>query len=119
MLNIRPEQLEALGQAAAARWQATLVPDMRRIWPDRTERLDDAEMRKWIAEACRRAETYGLETAEQLTRFVHLTFAFGREFDRELPWAKRTLARVHWPPDLRMTMLWSFAKEIANGKPPS
>jgi hypothetical protein len=119
MLQIRPSQIAAIEAASAAEWRAALVPDMRRIWPDRTERLDDAAVREWIDDACRRAEGHGLETEEHLARFVHLTFAFGRHFDRELPWARGVLTRRDLSAAERIALVWSFAREraAAGGRP--
>jgi hypothetical protein len=59
--------------------------------------MSDAELLELIRHGVGRARAHGIDTERGACKLLNLMFVFGRDFDRELPWAREILdgARVH------------------------
>lgn len=91
MLRIRPPQLEALGLAAVREFEQRLLADVRTTLPEHFEAVGEEDALELIRECFPRAAACGLETQAALALFVHFTFLFGEEFEREHDWAREVL----------------------------
>jgi hypothetical protein len=91
-LEIRDEQWDAFEEDAQKRFEEKLLEVMRRSWPEACAAFDDEDLRQRVGEAVDRARYHGFTEQEQITRFAHLAFMVGIEFDESAPWAGPILA---------------------------
>src|SRR5262245_25863398 len=92
MLRIRQEQLAALERAPRRELEAALAWHARTYFA-RARELDDAALRRLVAEALERATAVGMRSERSMYRFVNLVMEYGAEFDSdpELGWMKEYL----------------------------
>lgn len=94
MLTIRPEQDEALREAALDRFEDEMVEHLRRFAPKHCEVLGETAVRKVIRLGMERAKGYGFTNRGPVRFYLELMMMFGSYFDTDLqlPWASRVLA---------------------------
>jgi hypothetical protein len=97
VLSLRPPQLEALDQVRLVDLEQRLRAHVCRCFPAATRGMSDAELLELIRHGVDRARAHGIDTERGACKLLNLMFVFGRDFDRELPWAREILdgARVH------------------------
>jgi hypothetical protein len=113
MLRIHPEQAAAFEAAAVRDFEARMVGHLRRFFPEECRRLgaqgDEDGVRALIRHGIARAQTYGIVSEHDVTLYLNLTMALGRDFDRDalLPWARAVLVETELPePSRRMARLY-------------
>lgn len=108
MLVMRKVQLEVLGESARRRFEERLGAHLRRFFPRPCEVLGQEGLRQVCREGIERAQSYGMTSERDLCKFLSLVFVFGRDFDREQPWAAEIL-RLGSVPSRRMERLYAAA----------
>ncbi len=91
MLTIRTTQRRALRRGYQNHFKHRLSSHVRKFFSSQCQQLDETELNSRIEAALARAATHGFATERALCRYLDLTFAFGPEFDRTMPWAAATL----------------------------
>lgn len=106
MLIIRQEQIDNLIKGTDEEFVEFLVDYVKEDYPDLEEEYDDETLRRMVRGGIKRAESHGLETAEDLTAFVAVMFEIAPNFD-EQPEIKAVLDDLETPPNERFDKLWS------------
>jgi len=91
--QIRPEQYQALDAATHKDLEDRMMRHVKRLFPQRCSSLGEDEVRRMVRHGSAKAADYRLSREADLCRFVELSFAFGRDFDRDprYPWASEAL----------------------------
>jgi hypothetical protein len=93
VIQIRNQQLFALGKALEQRFVQEMAEHIRAYFPERAEDLDQAAMERRIAEALTTARTHGLRSKQDCCRYLNVVGVCGWDFEREekYAWAVRAL----------------------------
>ncbi len=109
MLRIQPEQVAAFSAAAVRDFEGRMVTHLRRFFPEECQRLGDDGTRALIRHGIHGAAGHGIVSEHDVTLYLNLTVALGRDFDRDphLPWARAVLVDPELPePSRRMARLY-------------
>lgn len=110
MLKIRNAQIETFNEIYRERFIKNLCLELRDEHKESVEPLDDEELRDMVEVGVERAESYGLESDEDVETFVTLLFTVGWYFDRyEL--FEFYLTDDSCEPDERMDYIFEVAEE--------
>jgi hypothetical protein len=113
MLVLRNAQLKALEAAAWREFEDRLMTHLQRFFPAPCAALGPAGLRRLCQEGIARARAHGFRSERDLCKFLSLTLVFGRDFDREQPWATEIVA-LGGAPSARMDRL--FAAGLARAE---
>ena len=94
MLKIRSAQLDALAAPFAEDFVRRACAQVEAQFPDAVTQLGADGTREAVRRAIDRADVHELTRDGDVLGFVTLTFAFGRDFDTNLPWAAAVLAKA-------------------------
>lgn len=78
MLTIRPEQRAAIGAPARAKFEQDMVLHLRSSFPEELSALSEDELETKVHEGLDRALERGLNTKQDLCRFLNLDALLGR-----------------------------------------
>lgn len=92
VLKLRDHQVWLLEDDARARLLTRAAAHLGRHFPGPCAALGPAQMQEVLDYGLARAGRHGFETERELAKYLNLMFAFGRDFDREQPWAVELLA---------------------------
>ncbi|MFI5379344.1 MAG: hypothetical protein ACHRHE_08605 [Tepidisphaerales bacterium] len=94
MLQLRPEQYEALLAHSFKALETRIVAAVKRSWPVLCATMGDERLRRCVRRARVRARIHGLQREGEILRFARLMLAWGEDFDRssETPWAAQIVA---------------------------
>lgn len=93
MLVISPDQLVAFRAAAVRECHRRFESHLRKYFPHRCAAFTSAGLADIIAHGASRAAHHGIFVEREVCRYLNLMFAFGRDFDRDEPWAQDVLAQ--------------------------
>jgi hypothetical protein len=68
-----------------------MVRHLEKLFPAACDALGEPAVRRMIRVGIRDAAAYGIIAERGVCIYVDAMFAFGRDFDRELPWASAIL----------------------------
>ncbi|MCH9685709.1 MAG: hypothetical protein K0V04_30030 [Deltaproteobacteria bacterium] len=107
MLNIRPQQIEAMMRPQRQSYYEALCDEIRAAHRAATHQMSDQELAALARDGRLRALAYGLRTKTDAVRFVGLQLALGRDFDgrREHAGAAAELRGGDGPPSARLERL--------------
>lgn len=93
MLEIRPEQMEALTLAQHERFVQAMTASLRRSFGARLDAMSRAELRARIDAGIDAAARCGIEDAADVEGFLWFVVAYGPDFGRtpETAWARTAL----------------------------
>jgi hypothetical protein len=89
MLVIRDAQMAALLRPRVEPFLERLVAALRAELPAQSAACDVEEV---VLYGMTQAEAYGVQTEAAVARYARLQIMFGRDFDREMPWARQVLS---------------------------
>ncbi len=110
VLVIRDEQWKAFEGDAAKQFEDQLVTAMLASWPEVCAPLGRSGSRARVQAALEKAKGHGFEENAEISRFVHLAFCAGEEFDTATGWGPNILG---WEVSNREKL---SALEIASGE---
>ena len=108
-MQIRREQLEALENAAARRFESEIVEHVREFAPRLFSILGEPAVRAFARNGIVRAAKYGFSQRGPAKLYVEMMLSFGTEFDSDpqLPWASQVLSdQAPMEPMLRAELLY-------------
>jgi hypothetical protein len=88
---IRHEQMEELNRRQAEKFEDRMVEHLRETFPEPCQEMGEDALREDIRYGMDRAESYGIESEQDVCNYVNLMMALGRDFDTDRPWARRIL----------------------------
>jgi hypothetical protein len=88
-LVIRTSQMETFQQDTRFRW---IEQKLEQAYPDQVRAMDRARLRQTVREGIAQAERAGLETDQDIFRYVHVGFALGQDL-ASLEWAGQILGK--------------------------
>lgn len=93
MLIIRREQMEALDAACLRQFQNREIARLRARFPEKTQELDDQEIRQVITTAIESAKKYKVTDEVDVGRYLDFMFRYDYEFDTntDTSWAHEIL----------------------------
>ena len=113
--QVRPEQLQALGEASRKEFEDRMVHHAAKVFPEVCRTLGEEGVRGLVRHGTARAAMYRLTREADLCRFIELMFAFGRDFDQstKLPWVSATLLDESIAdPSLRLARVVELANRL-------
>ena len=114
MLMIRKAQMHTLGLARrkdfARRAGAHLCASFAEC-----AAMPAEELRKFVEEGMASASRYGIESEQEVCKFLNLQVVSGPGFDTELAWARKTLATQDGA-SLRLNRLYARGIRVADGE---
>lgn len=106
MFKIKREQMNVLRQASLEGFVDKMREHLSDTFPLETRRLGQTALEEMIWYGIGRAETYEVTSERDVCLYLGLMLVFGRDFDRELEWAREILADKSIPrPTERMDRL--------------
>ena len=118
MLTIRKEQMAALGAAQVKKFEDRMVTHLQKHFPEQCKKLGP-KLRELVAYGIERAGSYGIVAERDVSRYIDIMLAFGRDFDKDpnLPWAAAALnAKYPQGPSEKTDWLYDGAKENSKQK---
>ena len=94
---IRNEQLVALSDVAAGKFEADMLGHLTRCFPEECTALGDPKVREIIQYGITQSGAYGITAAREVCQYIDLMIVFGAKFDEDpkLPWAASILNGKH------------------------
>lgn len=108
MLVIRQAQIDAMIKGTDEEFETFLMNHARDEFPEKTEDIDDENLRSMVRSGIKRAESHGFTTAEDITAFISIMFEVAPNFD-EQPKIREVLGDTRFTPRDRFEILWSPA----------
>jgi len=97
MLNLREDQMEALGRAGEETFVTRMADHLRRDFPAELQRhgIAPAQVEDLVRRGMADARGYGVEYEADLQLYLECLLLLGPAFDRDpqLPWARAILTR--------------------------
>jgi len=92
-MNIRPEQMTQLAQAAERDFQQRMGSHLREFFPEQYAGLGEQALRGAVEQAIQKARSYEILAERDICKYADVMSAFGRDFDRDaaLGWASSIL----------------------------
>ena len=119
MFKIKREQMDVLRQAGLEGFVERMREHLSDTFPRETRELGQAALEETIWYCIARAETHEVTSERDVCLYLGLMLVFGRDFDRELPWAREILEDRSVPrPTERMDRLQAEGEaRAAEGDP--
>jgi hypothetical protein len=114
MYKIRKEQVDALSRASLQEYESQVIRHLFQVFPKKCREVGEAQVREDVRCAIQRAGEYGIISERDVSLYLHLMFALGRDFDRDpkLPWAAQCLNDRSVPdPTTRIERLYDLADQ--------
>ena len=113
--KIRPEQREAFKQTALENFISRVVVHVNKFFPEECEALGTEGTRATVAYCAKRAAHYGITSGTDISRYVDIAFAFGRDFDTApgFSWARCVLLDNQLTAESKIAKLFGIVAEIA------
>lgn len=91
--------MAAFSQDAVRRFEDRMVARLAEFAPEQCAALGEDELRRVVGHGVVRAARHGLVSGGQISLYLGLMFAFGRDFDDDpaLPWAREVLLSADAP----------------------
>ncbi|HZH16724.1 MAG TPA: hypothetical protein VE057_20385 [Archangium sp.] len=83
--------MDAFRQAAIDRFVAEMVIHLRETFPEYHHAEGEVGLRDTVQYGIERARTHAITSEQDLCLYLGLMLTFGRDFDREQPWAREIL----------------------------
>jgi hypothetical protein len=114
MLSIRYAQQRRLAEVAGERFEDRVVAHLGRFFRRECDALGEEGTRERVRYGTERARSHGFVAERHVVKYIDLMFAYGRDFDADLPWAKRILHDEAYPlPSERIDALYDEAMSHA------
>ncbi|HYO52803.1 hypothetical protein [Archangium sp.] len=91
MFRITRAQMYALRQATIDRFVEEMATHLRETFPEQYHVLGDDGLRDTVQYGIERARIHAITSERDLCLYLGLMLTFGRDFDREQPWAREIL----------------------------
>jgi hypothetical protein len=91
MLTIRAAQMAKLGEWRRKQRLMQWREELRGQFPDETASMSDSELLAAMNSSAARAAEYGIESAEDVYRFLSLGLCLGWSFDADQSWVRAML----------------------------
>jgi hypothetical protein len=107
MLVIRRAQMDVLRTYMRGQFEQRMVKHLRERFPDRTQDCPDDSLRVVVRNSVKHAESYGIESEEDLRRFLEYVMIYGEQLDRreDTRWIGETLRRHDLDGTAKMDLL--------------
>ena len=94
MLQLRPEQYEALQAHSFKAMESRIIAALKRAWPQLSGALGDEDLHRHVRRARNRARALGINREVDILRYARLALTWGDGFDdsADTPWAAEILA---------------------------
>jgi len=118
MFQMRAGHMSAFQAAQAERFETRAMEHVRKLLPDETADMPDAELRRRVRSAIERARVYELVSERQALSFIDVTFLLEEWFDMraQYRWARYILDDRQAAADDRASILLTRAERVAKGR---
>jgi len=110
--------MTALDASALRSYEDRLFDHCQQVWSMQTEQLGEEVTRQRVRGSIERAREFQITSESDVARFLDLTFVWGEDFARSVPWAAKILADEDRPPWLKIHQLSERTKRELSGIPP-
>ena len=117
-MQIRRDQLEAIGADLSARHRARARDRVRLEFPEVCGRMSVEELTLAIDAAMEKAASYGITAETDADRYIDAAFAAGPGFDvsAEMPWAAAILTRSDLSPGVKVELLHLAIESVGRSR---
>ena len=107
MLDIRPEQLDAIRETLLQQFQQRLEIKLQASHPDHPLITSDPKLRAFIRAAMRKAAMYSISDEADVERFLIWMLPYGLQFEHhpDLPWVAQLLSNKNLTPTQKVNEL--------------
>lgn len=84
-MKLHSHHMEALQTAADRKFVVWLLAELRKEFPEETDRLSEDRLKRRVAYGMSRAEKYGVESNFGITAFVSIMVSVAPNFDEHQP----------------------------------
>jgi hypothetical protein len=94
-MMIRRDQMHVLGKYMRRQFEDRMTKHLRDNFPAETQALDDPNLRKLVVSGIGRAESYDIESEDDIQRYLEYVMVLSHDFDTnpKSSWARRILLR--------------------------
>ena len=116
--RIRSEHRVAFKKAALDNFIGRVAEHVQKVFPEQCEKLGQEGVRIKIAHCIKQAATYGIVNEPDVSNYIDLAFAFGRNFDGDdkQAWAGRILRSDKASASSKVHQLLAAVRRIAAGE---
>jgi hypothetical protein len=93
MYRLRARSWAAFERNAVEDFEHRMGIHLRKFFAVQCTSLGEEQVRRLIRYGIERGRSHGLTSERGVCTYIDMMFAFGREFDREVPWAAEIFAR--------------------------
>lgn len=105
MLKVLDAQMDHLAEITRADFTTDMRSYLRERYPDTCAPMTDEDLDARIEHGMARSASYGIDSADDVARYIDLTFQLGPSFDTELDWARSILHRRDFTGRIRIDVL--------------
>ncbi len=111
MLIVRNDQMDVFGDYMRKQFEDLMVGHLNAHYPKECETLGEKDLRETIRYGIERAKAYHVDIERDVSRYINLMFAFGRDFDKDenFPWASKILMNHDLKSTHKMDLLYEEA----------
>lgn len=110
-MQVRKEQADALNEGRKKVFEDRMVGHVRQAFPLEFSDLGEDTVRQDIRYGIDRAEAHEIFAERQVAEYIDFMFILGRDFDTEIPAARRILEGVEFPAVERLCKIGFMASE--------
>lgn len=114
MLMIRKAQMHTLGLERRKDFARRAAAHLGASFAE-CAAMPPEELRTFVENGMAQAARYGIESEQEVCKFLNLQAVFGPGFDTELVWARKTLAAKDGA-SLRLNRLYARGIRVADGE---
>lgn len=113
MLKIRKEQNDELAKVAIKRFVDRVVTHLKKIWPEKCQQMNEAEIRDSIYKAIEQTKRAGIMTEYNVVRYVDMMYVFDWDFDAGPSplWARQIFENKHLSEHEKMDRLYEHIRQ--------
>src|SRR5579863_1527090 len=109
VFTISKETMAVFSAAKTETFVERMLVHIRKCFPVEYESLGETATTDTIRYGIASASRYGIQGERDVCKYIDLMLVFGRDFDRNVPWASRILTDRTMNPDIKVFLLYEHA----------
>lgn len=110
-MQISKEQMDSFSKEAMGEFEEKIADLLQSEFPD-AQKMPLEELKPAIHEQVYNAQSYNLETEQQIANYVTTAWLLGQQFDTEFPAAKEILTSSDYTPDDKTKWMVQWTKDM-------
>lgn len=89
--TISAQTMAAFSESSVKRYEDKMIVHLSKLFAERFQELTEPLVRRVVRCGIARAERYGFVQEDNVCSYIDMMFAYGRDFDTMMPWARLVL----------------------------